>query len=291
MKTLVVGANGQLGRDLLPRLPGDVVPATRADFDLGQPTSVAEFVARARPDVVVNCAAYNLVDQAEDEPDAAFRTNAWGVRALALACRTVDARLVHVSTDYVFGLDTTRTTPLTVADPPGPVSVYGLSKLAGEYVARTLCPRHLVVRTCGLYGVHGTGGKGVNFVETMLRVAGQGKPLRVVADQTCTPTYTADLADTLVALIRAEATGLHHVTNSGQVSWHDLAAAVFELAGVRADLTPITSAQFGAKADRPRFSVLDNSTLNVVGVVLPRPWREALSAYLVERSSVRSPTR
>ena len=290
MKTLVVGANGQLGRDLLPRLPGEVLPATRADFNLGQPASVAEFVTHARPDVVVNCAAYNLVDKAEDEPDAAFQTNAWGVRALALACRAVDARLVHVSTDYVFGLDATRTTPLTVADPPGPVSVYGLGKLAGEYVARTLCPRHLVVRTCGLYGVHGSGGKGGNFVETMLRVAGQGKPLRVVADQTCTPTYTADLADTLVALIRAEAAGLHHVTNAGQVSWHDLAAAAFELAGVRADLTPITTAEFGAKAGRPRFSVLDNAALDAVGVARPRPWREALAAYLAERS-VRSPKR
>ena len=283
MKTLVVGANGQLGRDLLPRLPGEVLPATRADFDLGQPASVAEFVARARPDVVVNCAAYNLVDKAEDEPDAAFQTNAWGVRALALACRAVDARLVHVSTDYVFGLDAARTTPLTVVDPPGPVSVYGLSKLAGEYVARTLCPRHLVVRTCGLYGVHGTGGKGGNFVETMLRVAGQGKPLRVVADQTCSPTSTADLAETLVALVRAEASGLHHVTNAGRTTWHEFAAAIFELAGVRADLTPITTAEFVAKADRPRYSVLDNSTLDMVGVARPRPWREALAEYLAER--------
>jgi dTDP-4-dehydrorhamnose reductase len=287
MRTLVVGANGQLGRDLVPRLPGEVRPAIRADFDLDQPASVADFIGRTRPDVVVNCAAYNLVDKAEDEPDAAFRTNAWGTRALALACRDAGALLVHVSTDYVFGLDAARTTPLTETDPPGPVSVYGLSKLAGEYVARTLCPRHLVVRTCGLYGVWGSGGKGGNFVETMLRVAGQGKPLRVVVDQTCTPTYTADLADALAGLIRTGATGLYHCTSGGQMNWHEFAAAVFAEAGVTADLTPITTEQFAAKAARPKFSVLDNGKLAAAGVNPPRHWREALRAYLAERQSRR----
>lgn len=285
MKTLVVGANGQLGRDLCPRLPGEVVPAARADFDLDTPGAVAEYVGRVRPDVVVNCAAYNLVDKAEDEPDTAFRTNAWGVRSLALACRDADALLVHVSTDYVFGLDTARTTPLTEADPPGPLSVYGLSKLAGEYVTRTLCPRHLVVRTCGLYGVWGSGGKGGNFVETMLRMAGRGKPLRVVADQTCTPTYTADLADAVADLIRGGATGLYHCTSGGQMTWYEFAAAVFAEAGVAADLTPITTEQFGAKAGRPRFSVLANDRLAAAGVAPPRHWRDALRAYLAERTN------
>ena len=288
MRTLVVGANGQLGRDLVPRITGEAVAATRADCDLTDPTAVTAYISHTRPDVVVNCAAYNLVDRAEDEPDAAFRTNAWGTRALALACRDAGALLVHVSSDHVFGLDAARTTPLTETDPPGPVSVYGLSKLAGEYVVRTLCPRHLVVRTCGLYGVWGSGGKGGNFVETMLRLAGQGKPLRVVADQTCTPTYTADLADTLAALIRVGATGLFHATNAGQTTWHDFAAAIFAEAGVAAELTPITTEQFGAKASRPRFSVLACDKLASVGVPAPRPWRGAMKAYLNERASRRT---
>ena len=141
----------------------------------------------AAPDVVVNCAAYNFVDKAESEPDAAFAVNAWGVRDLARVCRDLDCVLVHFSTDYVFGLDSGRARPYAETDAPGPVSVYGLSKLAGEYLVRALCPRHFVIRTCGLYGVWGSGGKGGNFVETMLRVAGQGKPLRVVDDQICTP--------------------------------------------------------------------------------------------------------
>lgn len=285
MTTLVLGANGQLGRDLLPRLSGEVLPVTRTDLDLDRAASISDYFARTRPEVVVNCAAYNLVDKAEDEPEAAFRSNAWGVRSLALACRAAGALLVHISTDYVFGLDTCRTTPLTVDDPPGPVSVYGLSKLSGEYLVRSLCPRHLVIRTCGLYGVWGSGGKGGNFVETMLRLAGQGKPLRVVADQFCTPTYTVDLAETIVALIQHSATGLYHVTNAGQMSWHEFATAIFQQAGVSADLTPISTTEFGAKAARPQYSVLDNSHLDAIGVVRPRPWRDALNAYLVERTT------
>src|SRR5262249_53174380 len=151
-----------------------------------------------RPHVVVNCAAYNLVDKSESEPDVAFTVNAFGPRLLAKLCAEREATLVHFSTDHVFGVDSARTTPWTEADAPGPVSVYGASKLAGEHFVRAICSKHVVIRTCGLYGVWGSGGKGTNFVETMLRLAGQGKPLRVVADQRCTPTYTVDLAEAVV---------------------------------------------------------------------------------------------
>src|SRR5262249_42867794 len=153
-------------------------------------------------------------DRAESEPAAAFAVNAWGVRELAVVCRDRSATLVHFSSDYVFGLDESRRTPYAETDAPGPVSVYGLSKLAGEYLLRGLCPRHLIVRTCGLYGVWGSGGKGGNFVETMLRLAGEGKPLRVVADQFCTPSYTVDVAAAVVALLAAGRTGLYQVTNA-----------------------------------------------------------------------------
>ena len=144
---------------------------------------------------------YNLVDKAESEPEAAFAVNALGVRNLALACRDLDATFVHVSTDYVFGLDSSRRVPWKETDAPGPVSAYGLSKLTGEYWARQTTAKHVVVRTCGLYGVRGTGGKGGNFVETMLRVAGEGKPLRVVGDQRCTPSFVGDVAAAMIQLI------------------------------------------------------------------------------------------
>ncbi|MEO2088772.1 MAG: sugar nucleotide-binding protein, partial [Gemmataceae bacterium] len=152
------------------------------------------------------------------------------------------------------------------------------------YVVRTFSQRHLVIRTCGLYGVWGSGGKGTNFVETMLRVAGQGKPLRVVSDQRCTPTYTADLADATAALIEHDATGLIHVTNAGSMTWHEFAAEIFRQSAVGANLTPITSAEFGAAAKRPPYSVLDCGRLNQVGVTL-RPWQDALAAYLAERQN------
>ena len=142
MRFAVLGAAGQLGRDLCPRLPGEVVPLTRADIDLDQPEAIPAQSPRCRPDVFVNCAAYNFVDKAETEPDAAFAVNAWGVQALARACRAAGAKLVHFSTDYVFGLDANRTAPLTEDDAPGPVSVYGLSKLAGEYLVRGVCAEH-----------------------------------------------------------------------------------------------------------------------------------------------------
>jgi dTDP-4-dehydrorhamnose reductase len=279
MKTVVLGAAGQLGRDLCPLLPGEVVALTRAEADLTQPKMLQATLEALRPDVVVNCAAYNFVDRAESEPEAAFAVNAWGTRNLASVCRNLGCLLVHFSTDYVFGLDEQRRTPYGETDAPGPVSVYGLSKLAGEYLVRSLCSRSMVVRTCGLYGRWGTGGKGGNFVETMLRVAGQGKPLRVVADQVCTPSYTADVAAAAVALVTKDIPGVYHVTNAGACSWHEFAAAIFELSNVRADLTAITSREYGAAARRPSYSVLATN-----GVAPLRPWREALQAYLRARA-------
>lgn len=283
MRIAVLGSQGQLGRDLIPRLPGDVVSVPRAGGDLARPDTLRATIAELKPAVVVNCAAYNFVDKAETEPDAAFKVNADGVRHLADACRDIGARLVHVSTDYVFGLDEGRTEPLGEDAPPGPVSAYGLSKLTGEYWVRMRCPRHLVVRTCGLYGVWGSGGKGGNFVETMLRVAGEGKPLKVVGDQHCTPTSTADLADAIVQLIANRVTGVVHVTNAGATTWHEFAAEIFRLAGVTADLTAISSAEFGAPARRPGYSVLACHRLNDAGIRM-RPWQEALAAYLHERA-------
>jgi dTDP-4-dehydrorhamnose reductase len=232
-----------------------------------------------RPDVVVNCAAYNFVDRAETEPEAALEINAWGPRELALICRDLDCVLVHFSTDYVFGLESGRRQPYAVTDAPGPVSVYGLSKLAGEYLVRSLCPKHFLIRTCGLYGVWGSGGKGGNFIETMLRFANQGKAIRVVDDQTCTPSYTFDVASAAVILMQTQRFGLHHLTNSGSCTWHEFAQTIFEAAGLQPSLMAITSREFGAAACRPGYSVLAPS-----GDLPPiRPWREAVAAYLHER--------
>jgi dTDP-4-dehydrorhamnose reductase len=206
------------------------------------------------------------------------------VRDLATICRDLAVLLVHFSTDYVFGLDETRRTSWRENDTPGPVSVYGVTKLAGEYLVRAVCPRHLIVRTCGLYGVWGSGGKGGNFVETMLRKGSQGQELRVVADQECTPSYTVDVATATVALLGASRTGVFHVTNGGSCSWHDFARAIFDLAGLKPNLTPITSSEYGAAARRPAYSVLSNEAFTGASLTPLRPWREALAAYLRERA-------
>ncbi len=288
MRIAVLGAAGQLGRDLCPRLAslGEVVPLSRADIDLDEPNTIAPAVAALRPAVFVNCAAYNFVDKAESESGTAFLVNTQGVSCLALACREVGAKLVHFGTDYVFGWDETRDAPYAETEMAGgPVNVYGRSKQVGEGNVQLTSPQNLLIRTCGLYGVWGSGGKGGNFVETMLRLAGEGKPIRVVNDQRCTPSYTADVADATVQLITRGATGLYHVTNSGDCTWYEFAAEIFRQSGLKPDLTPITSAEYGAPAKRPAYSVLSTAKLVAFLGSPLRSWPEALAAYLVERRS------
>ncbi len=279
MRFVVIGAHGQLGSDLVPRLGSDVVPLGHPDVEITDPLSVSAALDAARPDVVVNCAAYNLVDKAEDEPDRAHSVNALGPRNLARACAARGAALAHISTDYVFGLDAARTEPYRETDAPGPVSAYGLSKLAGEYFVRALCPRHFVVRTCGLYGRAATKTKG-NFVETMLRLGRERGKVRVVDDQRCTPTFTADLAAALVALLESTEYGLYHATNAGSATWCEFAREIFRRAGMNVPVEAIPSADFGAKARRPAQSVLNCERLHSVTGHRLRPWTDALGEYL-----------
>jgi dTDP-4-dehydrorhamnose reductase len=208
--------------------------------------------------------------------------NAWGPGSFALACQAAGSRFVHFSTDHVFGLDASRRTPLAETDLPGPVSVYGLSKLAGEYFVQVHCPNSLIVRTCGLYGLSGSGGKGGNFVETMLRLAREGKPIRVVSDQYCTPSSAADVATAVNQLLEKGATGLVHVTNSDSCTWYEFAAEIFRQAGLKPSLNAIRSSEYGAAARRPSYSVLSCEKLAGFGVSLPS-WQDALAAYLRER--------
>jgi dTDP-4-dehydrorhamnose reductase len=285
MKYAVLGSAGQLGHDLCHRLPGDVCALTRAHADLTDFDTLRRVLTNSRPDVVINCAAYNSVDRAESEPLVAFAVNAWGVRDLAIICRDLDCTLVHFSSDYVFGLDPHRRDPFTESDAPGPVSVYGLSKLAGEYLVRSTCPKHFIIRTCGLYGVGGSGGKGGNFVETMLRLARGGQPLRVVADQVCTPSFTLDVASASLNLLATEKYGLYHLTNAGYCSWYEFALTILALAGVTAEVTPIASHEYAAAARRPRYSVLARPASEALGLPALRPWSEALRAYLQEKRS------
>lgn len=285
MSIAVIGAGGQLGRDLCSAIGAEAIALGHKDVELTDRDSVARALSPLAPRAVINAAAFNHVDDAETRPAEAFAANALGVRELAGVCRDLGCVLVHFSTDYVFGLDRARAKPYEESDAPGPLSVYGLSKLAGECFVRAIWPRHFVIRTCGLYGLHGSGGKGRNFVETMLRLGRERGQVRVVSDQICTPTYTTDLAQATLAILSADAFGLYHWTNAGSCSWHEFACEIFRQAGTDVECLPITSEQYGARAARPAYSVLSAEKFARLGFVSPRHWKHALADYLAARQA------
>ncbi|NLU81900.1 dTDP-4-dehydrorhamnose reductase [Rhodococcus sp. HNM0569] len=275
-RILVTGAAGQLGTAVVDRARRgglDVDARTSRELDVTDPAAVRDAVAAGT--VVVNCAAYTAVDAAETDEDAARRVNADGPGLLAAACAAAGARLVHVSTDYVFGGDARAA--YDVADSPAPQTAYGRTKLAGERAVHAALPSATIVRTAWVYT-----GTGTDFVATMLRLERERETVNVVADQVGAPTYTGDLADGLLEIVARDAPPpLLHFTNSGRASWYDLARAVFEEAG--ADPTrvvPCTSAEFVRPAPRPAFSVLSLRAWQDAGFTPPRAWRTALHEAL-----------
>jgi dTDP-4-dehydrorhamnose reductase len=279
MRISILGSNGQLGRDLTNALAGHEIHAlTRKDFDVTEHTRARAVLTEARPDLIVNLTAYHRVDDCESLPELAYGANTLAVLNLVRIANDLDVTLAHVSTDYVF--DGSSMTPYTELSEPRPLSVYANSKLAGEYLVRSTARKHFVIRTCGLYGRAGSQGKGGNFVETMLKKARNGEPIQVVNDQTLTPTSTADLARQMAVLLPTSHHGLFHMTNEGACSWYEFAAAIFELAGITANLKPTTSDLFKSPALRPRYSVLENKRLKNLGLNQMLHWREALAEYL-----------
>jgi len=284
IRVLATGAGGQLGADLLRVLAGtqhEVIGLTRAELDVTDPAAVEKAVVDARPDVVLNAAAYTAVDAAEADEATASAVNAGGPANLARACAAHGGRLVHVSTDYVFAGD--ATTPYEVDAPTGPRSAYGRTKLAGERAVRELLPdRSWVVRTAWVYGE--TGG---NFVKTMARLARERDTVAVVDDQHGSPTWSRDLAAGLVALATsADGTvppGTYHCTNSGGTTWCGLARAVFaELGADPERIRPTGTDAFPRPAPRPAYSVLSDASWRAAGLPPARPWRDALHAAFAE---------
>ena len=288
MKIAVTGANGQLGTDLCQVLHNfDVIPLTHAEIEIANVVSVRKVMLKHKPAVIINTAAFVRVDDCEDEQDKAFSVNALGARNVAVVAQELGSKLVHISTDYVFGGEAEpRTVPYTEFDTPVPLSAYGRSKLAGENLARHFCLRHFIVRASGLFGVAGSSGKGGNFIETMLRLAKERDELRVVNDQVFSPTYTLDLARKIGQLMTTDYYGIFHITNRGACSWHEFTREIFKLAGMKTPVVPITSDQYPQKARRPRYSVLDNYHLRLLGMDDMRPWQEALRDYMVARGHI-----
>lgn len=276
---LVTGARGMLGRDVVARLrrtDADVVALDHAALDITDPAAVRQAVADHRPDVVVNCAAWTDVDGAEAQEPAALKINGEGPANLAAVCKPKGVRLVHFSTDYVFRGN--ASTPYAEDAPTDPLNAYGRTKLAGEQAVLAELPEHgFVLRTAWLYGANGG-----NFVRTMLRLERERDTVEVVTDQRGQPTWTADVAAQVIALLSAEApAGIYHATSSGQTTWHDFTRTIYRLVGADPDrVRETTSAAFQRPAPRPAYSVLGHDRWTAAGLEPIRPWEDALREAL-----------
>jgi len=278
MRIVVAGCGGMLAQDLIPILEKDhetLCPAEN-DLDITDKERILDFVEETRPDLVINCAAYNQVDQAETDRDAAFRVNADGVKHLAMACREFGSVLCHFSTDYVF--DGMGTQPYLPEDEPKPISVYAESKRAGEVFLRSILEKHhYLIRTSSLYGKHGS-----NFVYSILRLAEENETLTVVNDQVMSPTWTVNLAQGVFELIRSGRFGAYHLTDKtdGGITWFEFAKEILKLKGLDNRLEPMTSQQFNRPAARPAYSVLDTTSFTQQTGYEPTPWQASLKLFL-----------
>src|SRR5579863_9822450 len=283
-KVVIFGGGGQLGVELcreFERRDWTVRKFDRVTLDVTNAAAVEQAVAEVDPAVVVNAAAYNQVDIAEREPLAAYQANALAVRNLAMACRQVDARLVHFSTDYVF--DGLAGRPYGEQDNPRPLGAYAVSKLAGEYYARAYLDNALIIRTSGVYGPAGIHTARGNFVELMLRLAGNGQTIRVVEDHVASPTYAPALASRTADLVDRNAHGIFHLGGGAPISWFDWAAKIFEAAGLKPPLKPTNEREFRTPARRPKYSALSNAKAEGLGIAPMPPLDEAIRTYLEAR--------
>jgi dTDP-4-dehydrorhamnose reductase len=280
LKVAVIGSTGQLGQDLMRVFSEEAVGFAHEDLDVTDEESVASAIRSVEPDWVLNTAAFHRVDDCETNPTLTFAVNATGALNVARAAAAVGSGMAFFSSDYVFGgQDRERDHPYEEGDGPDPLSVYGVSKVAGEQLVMQANPRHLVVRSAGLYGT-ATSRKGWTFPELMLNKARNEGALHVVTDQVLSPTFTADLAGKTKELIEQDAVGLFHLTNAGECSWFEFARGALELAGVDAKMEQISTEQMNQRARRPPYSALDTTRLEAVGLEPLRPWKEALSDYL-----------
>jgi dTDP-4-dehydrorhamnose reductase len=281
-RVLATGGGGQLASDLEALLGGECAFEARshAELDIADAEALKRAFAETRPDVVFNCAAFHNVEVCEREEQQSFAVNATAVKRMGELCEEHGARLVHLSTNYVF--DGSADAPYGEADAPSPRSIYALSKLAGEYTALTYAPGALVVRTGGLYGRFGSASKGGNFVTRMIDRAREQGELAVVADQHLSPTATADLAAAVVEAVKADASGLLHLTASGSCSWHEFTEAIVELAGVDVEVRPTVTERQPGGARRPLNGVLARPRAEELGLAPLPHWREQLESYMEE---------
>ena len=279
MRVAIIGANGQLGSDLVNVFGEKALPFSHDEIEVKDINSCIKVLKNV--DVVINCAAYVKVDESEDNPEEAFMVNAIGARNVALVCNEKKMKNVYISTDFVFGGEKNK--PYQEDDQPNPIDVYGLSKYAGEIFTRNYCTKFYIMRSASLYGERGARGKGGNFVDWMIEKANNNEVIKVVDDIVMSPTYTKDAAEMVKNIIEKELPyGIYHVVNQGHCSWFEFAKKIFRFLDIDANLFPIKSDELNRKAKRPKFSTLENAKLISFGLRM-RNWEDALKDYLREK--------
>jgi dTDP-4-dehydrorhamnose reductase len=288
MRVLLIGGSGQLGSDLTRNNPGyELIAPSKRDFNLTSDGNIGDKIREANVDWIVNTAAFHNVVKCEEQPERAFELNCTAVRDLAQICKELNVRLMTFSTDYVFGGE--QRVPYVEKDRPGPLQIYGISKLAGEMAALSVAPEHVtIVRTCGLYGEMGAASKGGNFVDSRVADGRRGGLLEIACEQVVCPTSTHDLSKAVYAMIgnRGIASGIYHLVNEGQCSWFEFTRAIFDFLGISIDLRPVDRGGRSGVIRRPRYSVLSNVSARSLGIELP-PWQDALKRYLQAKYSDR----
>ena len=278
MKVLVTGYTGQLGYDVVAELKRrniECIGTTRQDFSLTDTEKMKSFVENYRPDAVIHCAAYTAVDKAEDEPELCRAVNTDATRALAKICKEINAKMIYISTDYVFPGD--GDSFYEPEDEKAPQNVYGQTKLDGEKTVQEILDKYFIVRISWVFGINGK-----NFIKTMLNLAKTHDKLTVVNDQIGSPTYTVDLAKLLCDMVQTDKYGVYHATNEGICSWYDFACEIFKRAGIKINVEPVPSTAFPTKAKRPHNSRMSKKCLDEAGLNRLPAWQDALSRYLQE---------
>lgn len=284
-KILLIGANGQLGKDLIRVLSRDfhIVPVDVDQCDITDAAQVQKTFELHRPDIALSTAAWTDVPGCETNDKKAFEINALGAKHVAQASETVSCKLLHISTDYVF--DGKKNSPYAETDMPAPLNVYGLSKLSGEYYVSAYCTKYFIVRTSGLYGIHPALGKKTNFVETMLNLAKEKSVIKVVDDEILTPTFTVHLAEQIRVLLPTNYYGTYHATNDGACSWYQFTEKIFEFANIKTKLEKTTVKEFRSPVRRPAYSVLDNQNLKKHRLDIMKKWEAGLSDYFLDKEN------
>ena len=276
MKVLVTGANGQLGYDVVEELKFRNIEhygATRNDFDLCDFNMAEQFIIAYHPDVVIHCAAYTAVDKAEEEKELCRKVNAGGTENIAKICKKIDAKMLYISTDYVF--DGTKKGFYEIDDIPNPINFYGQTKLEGERVVQEILEKYFIVRISWVFGKRGN-----NFVKTMLRIGKERKEISVVSDQIGSPTYTVDLAQLLVDMVQTNKYGIYHVTNEGECSWAEFAEEIFKVAGMDVKVNHITSEEYQTKTKRPKNSMMSKEDLVKNGFKTLQSWQKSIIEFI-----------